>query len=81
MAVTTQPVLGAAIRPFTVETPEAALDDLRGRILATRWPERETVLDDTQGVPLALAQKLARYWATEYDWRRCEAKLNATRTS
>jgi pimeloyl-ACP methyl ester carboxylesterase len=77
MAVTTQPALGAAIRPFTVETHEAQLDDLRARILATRWPERETVLDDTQGVPLALAQEIARYWTTEYDWRRCEAKINS----
>jgi len=78
MAISTQPATGAAtIRPFAVETPEAELDDLRRRILATRWPERETVLDDTQGVQLALAQDIARHWATEYDWRRCEAQLNS----
>jgi hypothetical protein len=65
------------IRPFTIETPQAELDALRGRILATRWPEKETVDDHSQGVPLATMQKLARYWATEYDWRRCEAKLKA----
>ena len=78
MAVTTQPVLGTqAIRPFTVETPEAQFDDLRSRILATRWPERETVLDDTQGVQLALAQEIARYWTSEYDFGRIGARLNA----
>ena len=65
-----------AIRPFTVEIPQADLDDLRARVAATRWPERETVDDDSQGVPLATMRKLARHWATEYDWRRCEAKLN-----
>src|ERR1700742_2514056 len=73
MAVTVE----TSIRPFTVETPESALEDLRARIAATRWPERETVEDDSQGVPLALMQDLARYWATEYDWRTCEARLNA----
>ncbi len=66
-----------AIRPFQVGFPEAELDDLRRRISATRWPERETVTDDSQGVPLATMQELARYWATDYDWSRCEAKLNA----
>ncbi len=66
-----------AIRPFQVSFPEAELADLRRRIGATRWPERETVSDDSQGVPLALMQNLARYWATDYDWRKCEAKLNA----
>ena len=65
------------IRPFTVEIPEADLEDLRARIAATRFPEKETVEDDSQGVPLALMQDLARYWATEYDWRKCEARLNA----
>jgi pimeloyl-ACP methyl ester carboxylesterase len=65
------------IRPFSVAVPDEALDDLRRRIEATQWPERETVADDSQGVPLATMQKLARYWATEYDWRRVEAKLNA----
>jgi pimeloyl-ACP methyl ester carboxylesterase len=67
----------AAIRPFTIETPEGDLEDLRGRILATRWPEKEPVADLSQGVPLATVQKLARYWATEYDWRKCEARLQA----
>ena len=66
-----------AIRPFKVSFPENELDDLRKRIKATRWPERETVSDDSQGVPLAMIQDLARYWATDYDWRKCEKKLNA----
>src|SRR2546423_2813058 len=66
-----------AIRPFQIDVPQADLDDLRRRIEATRWPEHETVVDDSQGVPLALMQDLARYWATDYDWRRCEAELNA----
>jgi pimeloyl-ACP methyl ester carboxylesterase len=67
----------SAVRPFEVAFAEEELGDLRRRIEATRWPERETVDDDSQGVPLALMQQLARYWATEYDWRKCEAKLNA----
>ena len=66
-----------AIRPFTFRASDEALADLRRRITATRWPERETVADTTQGVRLATMQKLARYWATEYDWRKAEAKLNA----
>jgi pimeloyl-ACP methyl ester carboxylesterase len=66
-----------AIRPFKVNVPEAELAELRRRLNATRWPERETVADDSQGVPLAMIQELARYWATDYDWRKCEAKLNA----
>src|SRR6184192_4847865 len=67
-----------AIRPFTVPSaPQAALDDLRRRIAATRWPEKETVTDATQGVQLATMKNLARYWGTDYDWRKCEAKLNA----
>ena len=66
-----------AIRPFRVNVPEAELTELRRRINATRWPERETVTDHTQGVQLATIQKLARYWATDYDWRKCEARLNA----
>jgi pimeloyl-ACP methyl ester carboxylesterase len=72
-----KPAGDTTIRPCTIETPEADLDDLRARIAATRWPENETVDDDSQGVPLALMQDLARYWATEYDWRKCEARLNA----
>jgi pimeloyl-ACP methyl ester carboxylesterase len=66
-----------AIHPFHVIVPEAELTELRRRIHATRWPERETVTDETQGVQLATVQALARYWATEYDWRKIEAKLNA----
>src|SRR5471030_2665308 len=66
-----------AIRPFRVHVPDAQLADLRRRIKATRWPERETVTDSSQGVPLAMIQKLAHHWATDYDWRKCEAKLNA----
>jgi pimeloyl-ACP methyl ester carboxylesterase len=66
-----------AIRPFQVNVPEAELTDLRRRVSATKWPERELVADDSQGVQLATIQKLARYWATEHDWRKCEAKLNA----
>jgi len=65
------------IRPFEVGFPEAELTDLRRRANATRWPERETVTDDSQGVRLALMQDLARYWGTSYDWRKCEANLNA----
>jgi pimeloyl-ACP methyl ester carboxylesterase len=64
------------IRPFEIAFPRADLDDLRRRIAATRWPERETVEDDSQGVPLAMMQELAQYWATEYDWGKIEAKLN-----
>ena len=66
-----------AIRPFHVDFPEEELTDLRSRVNATRWPERETVSDDSQGVRLAMMQELAGYWGTDYDWRRCEAKLNA----
>src|SRR5713101_8235619 len=77
MAKLTDVVEATAIRPFRVNVPEADLTDLRRRISATKWPERETVTDASQGVQLATIQALARYWATEYDWRRCEAKLNA----
>ena len=65
------------IRPFHVDIPEEALDDLRRRIAATQWPEKETVGDESQGVQLATMEKLARYWETEYDWRTVEANLNA----
>ena len=74
---TAKPAAAPAIRPFTIETPEADLEELRRRIAATRWPEKETVEDQSQGVPLATMQKLARYWTTEYDWRKVEAKLNS----
>ncbi|MGD0198987.1 MAG: epoxide hydrolase family protein [Solirubrobacteraceae bacterium] len=64
------------IRPFEVSFPEAELSELRRRVKATRWPERETVNDDSQGVPLAMIQELASYWGHEYEWSPCEAKLN-----
>ena len=67
----------AEIRPFHVNVPEEQPVDLRRRIVATKWPERETVSDATQGVQLATMQKLARYWANDYDWRKCATKLNA----
>src|SRR5256884_7382700 len=76
-AADVKPVEKAAIRPFRVDVSEAELTDLRRRINATRWPEKETVSDTSQGVPLASLQDLARYWATDSDWRKCEAKLNA----
>jgi pimeloyl-ACP methyl ester carboxylesterase len=66
-----------AIRPFRINVPEEALVDLRRRVAATRWPDRETVTDRSQGVPLATLQALVRYWGTDYDWRQAEAKLNA----
>lgn len=68
---------GDEIRPFTYSASDQELTELRQRIAATRWPERELVDDETQGVQLATMQKLAQYWATDYDWRRCEARLNA----
>jgi Epoxide hydrolase N terminus len=68
---------GDAIRSFRVNVPEADLADLRKRIAATKWPEREQVSDATQGVQLSTMQKLAHYWANEHDWRKCEAKINA----
>jgi pimeloyl-ACP methyl ester carboxylesterase len=67
----------AAIRPFSVQVPEAALVDLRRRIATTRWPDKETVNDRSQGVQLAELRELVRYWGTDYDWRKAEAKLNA----
>src|ERR671918_3131999 len=66
-----------AIRPFTIDVPESELDDLRARIAATHWPTKELVDDRSQGVQLATMRELARYWETEYDWRKCEARLNA----
>jgi pimeloyl-ACP methyl ester carboxylesterase len=66
-----------AVHPFRVNVPEAELDEMRRRISATRWPERETVTDRSQGPQLATLQKLAHYWVTEYDWRKVEARLNA----
>jgi Epoxide hydrolase N terminus len=66
-----------AIRPFHINIPEEELVDLRRRIAATRWPEQETVTDQSQGVQLATMQKLADYWTKDYDWRKVEARLNA----
>ncbi|MDW6024284.1 epoxide hydrolase [Mesorhizobium sp. BAC0120] len=65
------------MRPFSVSFPQSDLDDLRRRVAATRWPDKETVTDDTQGVQLATVQKLAKYWATDYDWAKMQARLNA----
>src|SRR5262245_40973197 len=72
MSVTT-----AGIRPFVVETADTELAALRSRIAATRWPQRELVEDRSQGVQSATIQSLADYWASDYDWRRCESRLNA----
>ena len=71
------PAGDSIVRPFQVGFPEADLTELRRRVNATRWPERETVTDDSQGVRLALMQELTRYWGSDYDWRACETKLNA----
>jgi pimeloyl-ACP methyl ester carboxylesterase len=70
-----KPQAATAVRPFTYKASEAELEELQARIKATRWPEKEAVGDDTQGVQLATIQKLARYWATEHDWRKVEAKM------
>jgi pimeloyl-ACP methyl ester carboxylesterase len=77
VATAKPPVAAPAIQPFTIETPESDLQDLRARIAATRWPEKEPVADRSQGVQLATMQKLASYWLNDYDWRKCEARLNA----
>jgi pimeloyl-ACP methyl ester carboxylesterase len=77
VSVTQETADATAIRPFHVDIPEEAIEDLRRRIAATRLPEKETVADHSQGVPLALMQALARYWADEYDFNRVEARLNA----
>ena len=77
MSATTEQSAATEIRPFRVDIPVEALEGLRRRIAATRLPSKELVTDRSQGVQLATIQELARYWATEYDWRRCEARLNA----
>jgi pimeloyl-ACP methyl ester carboxylesterase len=78
MAITAEkPASDIAVRPFKIDVSEADLADLRARVLATRWPEKETVDDLSQGTPLATVQALAQYWATTYDWRRCEARINS----
>jgi pimeloyl-ACP methyl ester carboxylesterase len=74
---TTETSQATAVRPFQVSFSDAELADMRARITATRWPERETVTDDSQGVPLGMMRELAEYWASGYDWRACEARLNA----
>jgi pimeloyl-ACP methyl ester carboxylesterase len=76
-ATTEQPAGATTIRPFHVEFPDDALDDLRRRIAATRWPNQELVDDRSQGVQLATTKALAEFWTTEYDWRKCESRLNA----
>ena len=65
------------VRPFRADMPDEAIADLRQRVAATRWPHKELVADRSQGVQLATIQELARYWAADYDWRACEARLNA----
>jgi pimeloyl-ACP methyl ester carboxylesterase len=77
VSVTTHTTDATAIRDFHVDIPQEAVDDMRRRIEATRWPSRELVDDRSQGVQLATMQALARFWTTEYDWRACEARLNA----
>jgi pimeloyl-ACP methyl ester carboxylesterase len=77
MSDTTTASAESAVRPFRIEVPQGEIDELRRRIDATRWPTRELVTDRSQGVQLTAIQNLARYWTTEYDWRRCEARLNA----
>ena len=77
MSDTTTASAEGAVRPFRIEVPQGEIDELRRRIDATRWPTRELVTDRSQGVQLAAIQNLAGYWTTEYDWRRCEARLNA----
>src|SRR5690348_6678746 len=72
-AATTQ----SAVRPFQVTIPQEELDDMRRRLAATRWPDKETVADQSQGAQLAKLRDLVRYWGTDYDWRKTEAKLNA----
>jgi hypothetical protein len=67
----------AAVSPFRIDVPQEDLDNLRRRIADTQWPDKETVADESQGVQLATMQELARYWATDYDWRKVEAQLNA----
>src|SRR6266567_2480597 len=76
-ALSATTAVDVSIRPFKVDVPEEQLSDLRRRIAATRWPEKETVADASQGVQLATMKKLVRYWGTDYDWRNVEVRLNA----
>lgn len=68
--------MSAAIEPFVLDVPQAPLDDLADRLARTRWPDRETVGDTSQGPPLARLEALVAHWQDEYDWRRCETLLN-----
>ena len=77
MSDTTTASAEGAVRPFRIEVPQGEIDELRRRVNATRWPAGELVTDRSQGVQLAAIQNLARYWTTDYEWRRCEARLNA----
>src|SRR3954465_304790 len=77
MTVTIETPTTTAIRPFTIDIPDAELEDMRARIAATRWPEKEGVEDASQGVQLATIQAVARYWHDVYAWRKCEARLDA----
>ena len=77
VAITQRVGTDESIRPFRVHVPQAQLDDLRQRIAATRWPDKEIVGDDSQGIRLSQMQELVRYWGTQYDWRKAEAQLNA----
>ncbi|HYB25573.1 MAG TPA: epoxide hydrolase N-terminal domain-containing protein, partial [Solirubrobacteraceae bacterium] len=76
-ATTEQSSAATAIRPFHVDIPREALEDLRRRVASVRWPSRELVDDRSQGVQLATIHELARYWTNDYDWSKCEARLNA----
>ena len=75
--MSTTATTASEVRPFRVEMPDEAITDLRQRVAATRWPHKELVADRSQGVQLAMSQELARYWTADYDWRACEARLNA----
>ncbi len=77
MQTQTHETTPTAVRPFRVDIPEEAIVDLRRRVMATRWPDKETVDDSSQGAQLAKMQELVRYWGTDYDWRKAEAQLNA----
>src|SRR4051812_19480343 len=77
LATDVRPKDGTSVRPFHVHVPDAQLADLHRRIQATRWPDKETVDDDSQGIQLAQVQDLVRYWGKGYDWRKLEAQLNA----
>jgi hypothetical protein len=81
MVMTSTAGTATETHPFTIAVPEEKLTDLRRRITATQWPEKETVADQSQGVPLEIMQDLARYWSTEYDWRRARRSSMTFRSS